>query len=110
MTKNEIKEFVEKVRGEKIKGNNPSWNDHYFIPNGGFSGKSSGHVEFYGTLYFRENDSVIEKDYANYVNEGLTVSKDGRCWIFLDFKDRKICECGMEKHGFASHSDWCPKT
>lgn len=21
----------------------------------------------------------------------------------------KICECGTDKHGFASHSDWCPK-
>ena len=21
----------------------------------------------------------------------------------------KICECGMEKHGFANHSTWCPK-
>ena len=21
----------------------------------------------------------------------------------------KTCECGMEKHGFANHSTWCPK-
>jgi hypothetical protein len=21
----------------------------------------------------------------------------------------KVCECGMEKHGFANHSTWCPK-
>ena len=21
----------------------------------------------------------------------------------------KTCECGMEKHGFANHSNWCPK-
>jgi hypothetical protein len=21
----------------------------------------------------------------------------------------KACECGADKHGFASHSNWCPK-
>lgn len=21
----------------------------------------------------------------------------------------KVCECGKDKHGFANHSDWCPK-
>ena len=21
----------------------------------------------------------------------------------------KVCECGADKHGFASHSNWCPK-
>lgn len=22
----------------------------------------------------------------------------------------KVCECGADKHGFASHSGWCPKS
>lgn len=24
-------------------------------------------------------------------------------------KKAKECECGADKHGFANHSDWCPK-
>ena len=22
---------------------------------------------------------------------------------------QKLCECGKDKHGFACHTDWCPK-
>lgn len=27
----------------------------------------------------------------------------------IDESKEKACECGKDKHGFASHSDWCPK-
>lgn len=23
--------------------------------------------------------------------------------------ETKVCECGKDKHGFANHSNWCPK-
>lgn len=27
----------------------------------------------------------------------------------IPIMDSKVCECGKDKHWFASHSNWCPK-
>lgn len=29
--------------------------------------------------------------------------------VWVDDVVEKVCECGKDKHGFASHSVWCPK-
>lgn len=41
---------------------------------------------------------------------GLTINHIGHDWAFDTINIKSpICECGKDKHGFASHSNWCEK-
>lgn len=50
----------------------------------------------YGKSYFDFYESSFSKTYA-------------AIWVDDPAPTSKACECGKEKHGFASHSTWCPK-
>jgi len=108
MTEQEAREFVDKVKGKKIRAS--IWEaGSYFIPDGNISDQFHD-IAFFGTLYC--SDGLV-----GYTTMGIGKGFEdygGSCWSFYNEEDEplikktKICECGKEKHGFANHSDWCP--
>lgn len=77
--------------------------------------KSEDHVldairyETYGlnwTSFFGGyNDDIVCHEFIKTVNKALSDGVDQGTLIYTD----SVCECGKEKHGFQSHSTWCPK-
>ena len=55
------------------------------------SGNSAGNFDIYCTTCYAKN---ILDNYPGMNSSGTNVVKS-------------VCECGKEKHGFASHSSWC---
>jgi hypothetical protein len=106
LTIEEIHKFMARVRGKKIRWY--SWNNKdTFTPDGSYSNDGS----FTG-VNSRGNA------YSYFMVEGLAEGS----WSLVDGEEDKCaeeklaskpktirCECGKEKHNFATHSDWCPK-
>jgi len=77
MTDKERQEFIDKVKGKKIKWH--SWEKKYFVPDGNFLGNS-----FCGVTYHKDG-SVDSREW--FMNEGFGDYVRGSCWEFVDATD-----------------------
>ena len=104
LTQEEAQKFIDSVKGKKIIWN--GWISHsWFTPNGIYNdrGDFDGH-DHLGRYRKYSMCLGIAKGNWSFVEE-----KD-RCEEVKATKPKTVrCECGKEKHNFASHSDWCPK-
>ena len=87
------------------------------------SRNKKGHVSGYRVTIFDGLVYTVAYRVHNCVDyDGLASDCVGFKWIYIDTKEDDLteidsesivskidCECGKEKHGFASHSRWCPK-
>jgi hypothetical protein len=80
MTDQEIQEFIDAVKGKKIR-----WSDWpvnmYFIPNGNFSFK-----RFYGYDYI--NNTISPYGGGWYIKNGFNTTEKQDCWQFIDPQDK----------------------
>jgi hypothetical protein len=72
--------------------------------------KPTGHNVKYPTVF----ETDVPKHYTKFSSFNFSVNEhiDTNILKLLDISKNgiaRICECGADKHGFASHSQWCGK-
>ena len=117
MTESEVIDFVDKVKGKAIVWTN--WpldinlKNFTIVPTGDYEMTSCSDFEFKCVVY---KNGIYDGEYDYFGNNGFgSFGGEGHRWEIVgepvDLENKSLeCECGGEKFGGGSHSNWCPKS